>query len=105
MEANWARSFGSIHCRLVPARRPPLLFELRSVRSPFGRPMAKRRRNERGSFVVPNQTMVIGLTGASGLLGHEIIRQAVSLGNQFVAYSLAPNQPAYSAVGTQPLDP
>src|SRR5258708_36855708 len=67
--------------------------------------MAKRRRNERGSFVVPNQTMVIGLTGASGLLGQEIIRQAVSLGDQVVAYSRAPNQPASGAIRTEPFGP
>ncbi len=67
--------------------------------------MAKRRRNERGSFVVPNQTMVIGLTGASGLLGQEIIRQAVSLGDQVVAYSRAPNPPVSGAIRTEPFCP
>jgi uncharacterized protein len=67
--------------------------------------MAKRRRNERGSFVVPNQTMVIGLTGASGLLGQEIIRQAVSLGDQVVAYSRAPNPPVSGAIRTEPFGP
>jgi len=53
MDANWARSFGSIHCLFAPARRPPLLFELRSVRSPFwsphGEAKAERKRIVRGS--------------------------------------------------------
>jgi len=51
--------------------------------------------------VVPNQPRVIGLTGASGFLGQEIIRQAVSQGDQVVAYSRTPNQPVLGAIRTE----
>ena len=55
--------------------------------------------------MVPNQTMVIGLTGASGLLGQEIIREAVSQGDQVVAYSRTPDQPVSGAIRTEPFGP
>ncbi len=63
-----------------------------SARLPyFGRSHseAEAKRNK-DPFVVQNQPMVIGLTGASGFLGQEIIRQAVSQGEQVVAYSRWP---------------
>ncbi len=55
--------------------------------------------------MVPNQTIVIGLTGASGLLGQEIIRQAVSQGDQVVAYSRTPDQPVSGAIRTEAFVP
>jgi uncharacterized protein (TIGR01777 family) len=45
--------------------------------------------------------MVIGLTGASGFLGQEITRQAVSQGDQVVAYSRNPDQAVPEAVRTE----
>jgi uncharacterized protein len=45
--------------------------------------------------------MVIGLTGASGFLGQEITRQAVSQGDQVVAYSRNPGQPVPEAIRTE----
>jgi uncharacterized protein (TIGR01777 family) len=55
--------------------------------------------------VVPNQTIVIGLTGASGLLGQEIISRAVSQGDQVVAYSRTPDQPVSGAIRTEAFGP
>ncbi len=55
--------------------------------------------------MVPNQTIVIGLTGASGLLGQEIIRRAVSQGDQVVAYSRTPDQPVSGAIRTEAFGP
>jgi uncharacterized protein (TIGR01777 family) len=46
--------------------------------------------------------MQIGLTGASGFLGREIIRQATSQGDQVVAYSRSPDQPVSGASRTEP---
>jgi uncharacterized protein (TIGR01777 family) len=45
--------------------------------------------------------MQIGLTGASGFLGQEIIRQAASQGVQIVAYSRNPGQPVSGASRTE----
>jgi uncharacterized protein (TIGR01777 family) len=44
--------------------------------------------------------MRIGLTGASGFLGREIIRQAVSQGDQILAYSRSPAKPVPGAMRT-----
>jgi uncharacterized protein len=49
--------------------------------------------------------MVIGLTGASGFLGQEIIRQAVSQGEQVVAYSRTPDKPVSEAIRTEAFGP
>jgi uncharacterized protein len=45
--------------------------------------------------------MVIGLTGASGFLGQEITRQAVSQGDQIVAYSRNPDLAVPEAMRTE----
>lgn len=45
--------------------------------------------------------MKIGLTGASGFLGQEIIRQAASQGDQVVAYSRNPDKPVPGASRTE----
>jgi uncharacterized protein len=45
--------------------------------------------------------MVIGLTGASGFLGREITRQAVSQGDQVVAYSRNPDQALPETIRTE----
>ena len=45
--------------------------------------------------------MVIGLTGASGFLGQEITRQAVSQGDLVVAYSRNPEQAVPEAIRTE----
>jgi uncharacterized protein len=45
--------------------------------------------------------MVIGLTGASGFLGQEITRQAISRGDQVVAYSRNPDQAVPEAIRTE----
>ncbi len=55
--------------------------------------------------MVQNQPMVIGLTGASGFLGQEIIRQAVSQGEQVVAYSRTPDKPVSEAIRTEAFRP
>lgn len=47
--------------------------------------------------------MQIGVTGASGFLGQEIIRQAVSQGDQIVAYSRTP--PVFGAIRTEAYGP
>ncbi|HEX3446287.1 MAG TPA: TIGR01777 family oxidoreductase [Chthoniobacterales bacterium] len=49
--------------------------------------------------------MVIGLTGASGFLGQEIIHQAVSQGDQVVAYSRTPEKPVSEAIRTEAFGP
>ena len=49
--------------------------------------------------------MVIGLTGASGFLGQEIIHQAVSRGDQVVAYSRTPDKPVSEAIRTEAFGP
>jgi uncharacterized protein len=49
--------------------------------------------------------MVIGLTGASGFLGQEIVRQAVSQGEQVVAYSRTPDRPVSEAIRTEAFGP
>jgi uncharacterized protein len=49
--------------------------------------------------------MLIGLTGASGFLGQGIIRQAVSQGDQVVAYSRTPDQPVSGAIRTEAFGP
>jgi uncharacterized protein (TIGR01777 family) len=49
--------------------------------------------------------MVIGLTGASGFLGQEIIHQAVSKGEQVVAYSRNPDKPVSEAIRTEAFGP
>jgi uncharacterized protein (TIGR01777 family) len=45
--------------------------------------------------------MVIGLTGASGFLGQEITRQAVSQGDQVVAFSRNPDRPVPETIRTE----
>jgi len=78
-----------------------------SARLPyFGRSHseAEAKRNK-DPFVVQNQPMVIGLTGASGFLGQEIIRQAVSQGEQVVAYSRTPDKPVSEAIRTEAFRP
>jgi hypothetical protein len=49
--------------------------------------------------------MVIGLTGASGFLGQEIIHQAVSQGDQVVAYSRTPEKSVSEAIRTEAFGP
>src|SRR5690348_7080217 len=45
--------------------------------------------------------MLIGLTGASGFLGREITRQAVSQGYQVVAYAGSPDQALPETIRTE----
>jgi hypothetical protein len=96
------RGMGVFH---QPVRRGAQTL-LRASAALFGRAIGKRRRSAtRILFVVLRQPMVIGLTGASGFLGQEIIRQAVSQGEQVVAYSRTPDKPISETIRTEAFGP